>query len=110
DPLDLICIEIDEWRRDETDEHSLAIYGAKGAGKSTTLSRVERKYKDLSIVRVDVPSKLLSRKDVFNFLGNLLFQRNIEQITDFIELSKELPETLVLMDEIQNFFLARLGG
>lgn len=110
DPLERISLEIDEWRNEESDEHSLAIYGTKGAGKSTTLSRIEKKYHELSVVRSDVPSKLISRKEVFDYLGKLLFQKSIDDITEFIEYSRELPETLVLLDETQNFFLGKLGG
>ena len=108
--LQKIDTEIAEWKSGKSDEHSLAIYGDKGSGKSTALAQIALKHQDLTVIAVDVPSKLLTRESVLKFFGNLLQADLTEGGRSLIELDRDLKPTLLLLDETQNLFLARVGG
>ena len=102
--------EIGEWKSGKSDEHSLAIYGDKGSGKSTALAQIALKHQDITVLAVDVPSKLLNREAVLKFFGNLLQADLSDGGRSLIELDRELKPTLLLLDETQNLFLSRVGG
>lgn len=102
--------EIDEWKNEESEEHSVAIYGDKGSGKSTILNEIAKHYADIRVVSADVPSKLLTREDALKFFGNLFGGELSEGGRDLIELDQSMEPTIVLLDEAQNLFLSRVGG
>lgn len=111
DPLEKIKVEVGEWLEGKTEEHTVAIYGIKGAGKSTTLNRLENFYKDkLQVIRADVPAKLLTKSDVHKFVGHLLGGEELSDAVNLLEWDRELKPTLVILDEAHNFFLSQIGG
>ncbi len=111
DPVEKIKIEINEWLEGKTEEHTVAVFGVKGAGKSTTLGRLEEMYKDkLQVIRADVPAKLLTKTDVHKFIGHLLGGEELSDVGQLLEWDRDLKPTLVILDEAQNFFLSQIGG
>lgn len=111
DPLEKIKVEVNEWKDGKTEEHTVALYGVKGAGKSTTLNRLENFYKDkLKVIRCDIPAKLLTKNEVHKFFGHLLGGGDLVDPVSLLEWDKEIEPTLVILDEAQNLFLAQMGG
>ncbi len=112
--VDKIVLEIEEWASEKSDEHSLAIYGDKGVGKSLVLKEVEKwiteNRTELDVVFAKVPPKLTERKDVLRFLGQLVAGREITDHSDLIEWDKEMSPCVVILDEAHNFFLSQFGG
>ncbi len=111
DPLEKIKVEVNEWKDGKTEEHTVALYGVKGAGKSTTLNRLENFYKDkLKVIRADVPAKLLTKAEVNKFFGHLLGGEELVDVVTLLEWDREMEPTLVILDEAQNLFLSQMGG
>ena len=110
DCFDAISIEIDEWLNEVSDEHSLAIYGPKGAGKTTLLKRLEKKYQNIKAYYCEPSDKILTEIDVFRFISKILGEE-INGVEDLLNFDKSTNENhLIIIDECQSFFLARLGG
>lgn len=105
-----IDIEINEWKSGKSDEHSLALFGDKGSGKSTVLAQIAERHKDIRVIAADVPAKLLSREQALKFFSNLIQADLVDGGRSLIEIDKELPPTLILLDETQNLFLSRVSG
>lgn len=102
--------EIDEWQSGKSEEHSVALYGDKGSGKSTILTQIARHYPNLRVVAAEVPAKLLNREDVLKFFGHLFQEELSEGGRSLVDVDAKLEPTLVLLDEAQNLFLSHVGG
>lgn len=101
---------IDNWRADVTGEHSMALCGEQGSGKSLLLGRLETSFDNFRVLKAAVPPKLLTRSSVFTFLETL-FQMPLKEGTSALEAADQnMPKTLILIDDAQNLFLSRLGG
>lgn len=98
------------WARDETEEHSLVIYGDKGIGKSSLLSTVGKEFEGLRILRTSVPPKLCTREGVLSFFGKLLGTDLSDGPANLVKRFSGGEKTLLLIDDAQNLFLAALGG
>ncbi len=110
DVLEQVREALDNWQTGITAEHSVAFYGEQGSGKSLLLERLEKEFGNLTVLKAAAPPKLLSRSSVLAFLETLL-QVPLEKGTDaLLEADRNMPKTLILIDDAQNFFLARLGG
>ncbi len=109
-----IVQEIEEWASHKSDEHSLAIYGDIGVGKSLVLKEVEKwvteNRSEIDVVIASVPPKLTERKDVFKFIGQLIGGRELNDLSELIEWDKDLSPTVVVLDCAHNFFLSQYGG
>ena len=112
--VDKVIFEIEEWISEKSDEHSLAIYGDKGVGKTLVLKEVEKwvgeNHSDVDVVMAAVPPKLTERKDVLKFLGQLVAGRELNELSELIEWDKEMKPCIVILDEAHNFFLSQFGG
>lgn len=108
--LELMTQEIQEWLDEKTDEHTMAIYGDKGCGKTLSLEHVTSKFQDCDVVMAQVPSKLCQKSDVFKFLSHLVGESESPGIESILNLDKELKPTIIVLDDAQNFFLAHFGG
>jgi len=97
------------WAKDETEEHSLVIYGDKGIGKSSLLAVVEKEFGGLRILRTSVPPKLCTREEVLSFFGKLLEIDLSEGPANLVTRFSGGGKTLLLVDDAQNLFLAALG-
>lgn len=108
--LEKINSEIEEWKSGKSDEHSIAVFGDKGSGKSTALMQIMAKHQDLRIVSAEIPPKLTTREQTLKFFSNLLQADLAEGGRSLVDADKELEPTLILLDEAQNFFLSRING
>lgn len=108
--LELMTQEIQEWLDEKTDEHTMAIYGDKGCGKTLSLKHVTSKFEDCDVITASVPSKLSQRDDVFEFISHLFKENESSGIESILNLDKELKPTIIVLDDAQNFFLSHFGG
>ncbi len=101
---------IRSWAKEETEEHSVAIYGDKGSGKSSLLQVLEKEHEDLRILSAVVPPKLCTREAVFTFFGGLLQVDLSNGAGALGERFSAGKKTVLLVDDAQNLFLGTLGG
>lgn len=104
--------EIFEWVEEKSDEHSLAIYGDKGIGKTTLLKRIDlhlTKNETIDVKYVKVPSKLIEKSQIHQFIQEI-FEFEAESF-DIYRIDKNLKQkTVIILDESQNIFLSKTGG
>lgn len=121
--LDEIKAEVDEWLNDTSEEHSLAIYGDKGIGKTQVLRHLERHLMEHDeapeVVVASIPPKLSSKGEVLKFIGKLVGGKDITDAFELLDLDKELGNSaegekpkkkVVILDDAHNLFLAHFGG
>lgn len=105
-----IRASVTAWAKDETEEHSLVIYGDKGIGKSSLLQVVGKEFEGLRILHTSVPPKLCTREGVLSFFGKLLETDLSGGPANLVKKFSGGEKTLLLVDDAQNLFLASLGG
>jgi len=107
-----VHLEIKEWLTGVSEEHSLAIYGNKGAGNTSMLTRMEvdLKQMEIDVIRVKIPPKLYTKTSVAQFFETILTCNLSQSFGEVIERDKVRKKTVLLLDECQNLFLAQLGG
>ncbi len=105
---------IQRWREDKTDENTLLVAGEKGSGKSMAARRLTRGLeKDdagLRVVSVTVPPKTLTPEAVTALIAEALEETLEEGPASLVKNDEQRRPTLLVLDEAQNFFLARIGG
>lgn len=105
-----IRASVTAWAKDETEEHSLVIYGDKGIGKSSLLQVVGKEFEGLRILQTSIPPKLCTREGVLSFFGKLLEADLSDGPANLERKFSGGEKTLLLIDDAQNLFLASLGG
>ncbi len=101
---------IQAWMDGSTSEHTIAIQGEKGIGKSSLLKVIRNHFTDLEIFQIVVPDKITDEKKLYKFLGDVLGQ-DFSKGKESLRLAEEnAPKKLVLLDEVQNLFLGKRGG
>ncbi|MBU1690009.1 MAG: hypothetical protein KJ958_03515 [Gammaproteobacteria bacterium] len=101
---------VQAWTRESGGEHSLAIYGDKGSGKSSLLRVVENASQGCRVIKITVPAKLASRAGALEFFSKSLALDLAEGLASLAAMDKRSEKTLVLVDEAHNLFLAKPGG
>lgn len=102
--------EIDEWFEEQSDEHSLALYGESGIGKSSLLKIIEKSYPQLKVINVELTGKFTNKGQLQRFLGELL-EINLENgLTELVQSDEKRQPTLVLIDKCHQMFLSHVGG
>ena len=104
---------IQRWREDKTDENTLLVAGEKGSGKSMAARRLTRaleKNDDLRVVSVTVPPKTLGPEEVTALIAEALDEPLEDGPASLVKNDEQRRPTLLVLDEAQNFFLARIGG
>lgn len=110
DDLNFIKTEINEWIEEKSEEHSLAIYGDNGVGKSTLLRLIELHYGNLKIIRTTIPPKLSNAGAVQRFFGDLLGVNLEHGESNLVEADKKMEPTLIIVDDAHHMFLSQVGG
>jgi len=102
------------WREDKTDENTLLVAGEKGSGKSMAVRRLigtqEKEDSDLRVVSVAVPPKTLTPEAVIELIAEALEEPLDDGPASLVKNDEQRRPTLLVLDEAQNFFLARIGG
>lgn len=109
-----IISEIVEWKEDKSDEHSLVIYGDKGVGKTSLIKKIVsdlENYHKLKTIYAKMPSKVLSKDDLWSFLSELICPGSEENFSNIYACDEYLDgPTIIFLDEAQNVFLSKIGG
>lgn len=101
---------LDTWRHSSGGEHSLAIVGDKGSGKSSLLRVLENNCTYCHIIKITVPPKLITRDAVLAFFAEQLQQDMSHGADSLLALDKAHDATLILVDEAHNMFLGAIDG
>jgi hypothetical protein len=92
-----------------------AIYGEKGSGTSSLLNFFTRRCANDHIIRYTLEEISFSKEDFFAFANQLLEGQALEtkEFTDqdaVIETFKQLPPTVIILEDTQQIYLKRIGG
>lgn len=109
DKLEALKQGVTKWQNGAVDEQPLLLCGDQGSGKTFLMDRLEREFPDLNLLRGSVPPKLLAPDDVLSFLSDLL-KVPLENPESLRSIARDMPKTLILIDNAQNLFLAKVGG
>ncbi len=107
--------KISNWNEGIDDENTMALSGEHGVGKSYFLKHLEKSLKDKSIetTYISINEKLTSPKLIEKFFTTNLNVKKVKR-EDKIEGEDEDSTTnkkrVILVDNIQNLFLGKLGG
>ncbi|MCK9606156.1 MAG: AAA family ATPase [Methylomonas sp.] len=107
--LEEIHALLNGWREGNSWVHSLAIVGHKGIGKTCLLEYLEQSFQADRVLRVAVPKKLTTRKQVLALLGEALGLGLSGKET---ALTAEMvgSQTVLFIDDAHNLFLSTQGG
>lgn len=112
--LEEIQVELDEWLRDTSEEHSLAIYGDKGIGKTQVLRHLEEYLNNHEnkpeVMIASIPPKLSTKTEVLKFLGQLVAGKELSDVYELLDIDRELQKKVIILDDAQNLFLTHFGG
>ncbi len=99
------------WITKESQENSAVIYGERGIGKSSLLNYIENSFKekltDLTIVKVKISNKVITKKKLFSVIANNL-EIEESKLESFIENHQQ--KLLIILDDCHNLFLSKKDG
>jgi hypothetical protein len=98
------------WSDNSSLDHSLALYGEKGCGKSSLLDMIELRYKKCAVRRIDIPPRLITREAVLEFFGRQLGVDLSQGAQSLLKADEGKEDAVLLIDNAQNLFLGELGG
>jgi len=98
------------WDDNSSLDHSLALFGEKGSGKSSLLEMIETRYTKSNTRRINIPPKLTTREAVLSFFGKELAMDLTNGDDALLEAEAGMQDTILLIDNAQNLFLGELGG
>ena len=105
---------IQRWFDDQTDENSLVVVGEKGAGMTVSIGKLEKvladSCQDLNVIELKVPAKTVDPDSIHQLVGEALDADLQDGPAALVKGDDARTPTLVILDEAQNFFLAREGG
>lgn len=106
-----IIKEISAWVNEDAEENTLAIFGEKGAGKSSLFELIARSKKEgVSFRKETVPPKLHTREATLEFFSKLMGVDITSGYSELIDGDASRKKTVYLLDDAHNFFLADIGG
>lgn len=112
--LEEIEFELDEWLNDTSEEHSLAIYGDKGIGKTQVLRHLETYLLDHKkkpeVVIANVPPKISSKSEILKFLGKIVAGKELHDAFELLDIDREIGKKVIILDDAHNLFLTHFGG
>ena len=98
------------WSDNTSLDHSLALFGERGSGKSSLFDMIEIQYSKCAIRRISIPPKLTTREAVLSFFGKELGMDLNNGNEALLQAESNFPDTVLLIDNAQNLFLGELGG
>lgn len=101
---------VETWKNSIGGEHSLALIGDKGSGKSSLLRVIEHSSNDCRIIRITIPPKLVTREAVLALFAQQLRHDLSEGAEALVAADASHQQTLILVDEAHNLFLGAIGG
>lgn len=101
---------IEAWKHSAGGEHSLAIIGDKGSGKSSLLRVIESNCNGCHIIKITIPPKLVTRDAVLTFFSEHMRHDLSRGAVALADVDGTFEKTLVLVDEAHNLYLGAIGG
>lgn len=91
---------------------STIIVGEKGSGATTLINFLEKNLStQLKITRKRVNTIIYKYEDLLDLLKSTFDNQNFNSVNDVITYLNELPERqIVILEDIQNLFLRKIGG
>ena len=100
---------IQSWLSGKSTEDLVLVVGNRGMGKTTILNSLAKRLGPSSIVHRATP-KTTDLDNFYSFLSEIL-KAPIKSVRDVEKLDESLTEkTVLILDDIQNFFLGKIGG
>lgn len=120
-PVSILIEQIKNWHEfeygedlneDETEveEHSVAIYGAKGIGKSTVALDLANSLKDVEVLHLRLNRRITTREKFFRYISHNLKIEIESGGMDLRKLDSKLKKTVVILDDAHNLFLSHVNG
>ena len=108
-PSSVIAKTVEAWVSGVGTDDLMIVVGNRGMGKTTVLEAVARKLGgDVRVHRP--PVKTLKLESFYEFLSSVL-GAEVKSVEEVLHFDAQLSEKKVfVIDDIQNFFLGRLGG
>ena len=108
-----ISHEINDWINDNEDDHTIAIMGDNGIGKTTVLDRLARRFQSVRTVRIKIEPKVTRNQDLKEALAKAFGMPNEEE--SCIKLVKnynaEVKEkVLIIVDDAHHLFISQVDG
>lgn len=99
------------WKTNQQLDDLIIIVGNRGMGKTTTLQRIHLSLSQSNqTVLTRVPPKVLTKNSFFLWLSDVL-KTPISSTEDVLSYDDKLVQKkIVLVDDIQNLFISRIGG
>jgi hypothetical protein len=110
DILKTIKETIINWEKGSIEDHKMVIYGEDGIGKTSLLKRLKNEINSVKIIHTVIPARLLTDESVLAFVENLFGVKFTDGLTSVNDSLKDIPKTLVLVDDTHNLFLSKIGG
>ncbi len=109
-PLGKVRESIEAWKSDARAEHTLAIQGFKGAGKSSFLKLLETTFNGAEVLSFSIPDKITDRTGILNHLSQVLGTDLSGGEEALVAWDGAIGKKILLIDDGQNLFLSRRGG
>ncbi len=104
---------IQAWLEGVRGGEFVIVSGARGSGRSAVLGELSERFgESLEVVRIDIPAKTLHESDLANCLGQPLGvdPSDCQSLSQLVEQLQNRHQTLILVEDAQNIFLAQVGG
>lgn len=106
---------IQRWHENRTDENSLVVAGGKGSGKTISIGKLQQTLADscseLEVKTLKVPAKTCEPEAILSLVGDALGTDLSEHgPAALVKTDENRKPVLLVLDDAQNFFLARQGG
>lgn len=100
---------VNSWLTNNSEVDAIIIYGDKGIGKTSLLKKVQSETKNAKTIYFDIHGKITSGADLFTLIGDLIGQK-FSSASEFLEIDKTMPKTVIFLDNAQNVFLSQQQG
>lgn len=98
------------WLKNQSTVDLVVLVGNRGIGKSTSLKMMFDEINSNNKIFAWVPPKIYSEEDLFKWLSMQLGV-HLSSIEDFVQMELALEKKiLILVDDIHNLFVGRIGG
>lgn len=98
-----------EWFEDKHEENDLVLIGECGIGKSILIKQWIEHWDKCTTIYLKIPEKTTTADALFSLVMEALDLKSIKEIAQFVTAQKDLPKTVIVIDEAQNLFLSDVG-